>query len=210
LVVVDDREPKRVIHNGREFFPDLVVTRLDVGDVVEGNVCIERKTALDFAGSVNDKRIFDQAYNMKTNYDHSVVIMTGSFEDIRNNRYCNNFPVNRFIGAMSDLYMYYGVPVLRVENEKMFWRYCESLIRKSNGEAPTVIKKVKRGKGDIRIGVLMGVPNLGEKRARQILKIYTIHELCHATVDDLMTIKGIGRKRAQNIKEVFHDNERRT
>lgn len=177
---------------------------MDVGDVVDGNVCIERKTALDFAGSVNDKRIFDQAFNMNANYDHSVIIMTGTYEDIRTNRYCNSFSVNRFIGAMSDLYMFYNVPVLRVENEPMFWRYCESIIRKSNGEAPQTIKKVKRGAGDVRIGVLMGVPNLGEKRARTILKDYTIHELCHASVDDLMTVKGIGKKRALNIKEVFN------
>jgi ERCC4-type nuclease len=134
--------------------------------------------------------------------------MTGSYEDIRTNRYCNNFSVNRFIGAMSDLYVYYGVPVLRVENTTMFWRYCESIIRKSNGEAPKIVKKVKRGTGDIRIGILMGIPNLGEKRARALLKDFTIHELCHASIEDLQTIKGIGKKRARNIKEFLHDNER--
>lgn len=208
MVTVDFREPKNVITNGREYFPDLNVAKLEYGDIVEGDIAIERKTALDFAGSVNDKRIFTQAYGMSSNYKNAYIIMTGSYEDIRNNRYCNNFPVNRFIGAMSDLLMFYNVPVLRVENENMFWRYTESIIRKSNGEAPQVIKKVPRGKGDIRIGVLMGVPNLGEKRAREILKTYTIHELCHATIDDLRTVKGIGKKRAQNIKEVFHDNKR--
>jgi Fanconi anemia group M protein len=203
MVLIDDREPKKVIHKGREFFPDLTVARLEVGDIVENNIAIERKTALDFAGSVNDHRIFEQAYNMNANYDHSFVIMTGSYEDIRRNRYCNGFSVNRFIGAMADLLMFYNTPVLRVETEPMLWRYCQSIFKKANGDAPIKIKKVKRGKGDVRIGVLCGVPNIGEKRARNLLKIYTIHELCHATVDDLTTVNGIGKKRAKNIKEVF-------
>jgi len=49
----------------------------------------------------------------------------------------------------------------------------------------------------------LGIYGLGEKRARSILKQFSIHELCHASVDDLTTIKGIGVKYARAIKKVF-------
>jgi ERCC4-type nuclease len=201
MVLVDDREPKKVIKKGYKYFPDLTVTRLDVGDVVDGNVAIERKAILDFVGSVNDNRIFFQCQNMKMNYEHSYVIMVGSYEDIRLNRYVN-FSVNRFIGAMADLTMLYKVPVLRVENDQMFWRYCQSLFKKANGKPP---QKIRKGtpKADIRTGILCGVPGLGEKRAKNVLGQFTIHELCHATVKDIQSVDGIGIKRARAIKEAF-------
>lgn len=203
LVIVDDREPKKIINKGRKYYPDLTVSRLLVGDVIHKNVCIERKTALDFAASVNDKRIYAQVANMKSNFEHSFVIMTGSFEDVRRNRY-QHMTINRFIGAMADLAMYYHVPVLCCENDEQFWRYCDSIFRKIDGDAPKVVRKVNKYKGNGELSVLCGVPNLGEKRAHALLKRFrTIHDICHASKDDLMTVDGIGKKRANMIKKVF-------
>lgn len=201
MVLVDDREPKKVIKKGRKYFPDLSVARLEVGDVIDGNTSIERKTTLDFVGSVNDGRIFSQAQNMKANFENSFIIMIGSYEAVRTNRYVN-FPINRFIGAMADLTMLYHVPVLRVENEEQFWRYCQSLFKKANGEPPVNVTR-KKANGDVRVGMLCAIPGIGEKKARNILKQFTIHELCHAGVDDIRTVKGIGVKRARAIKEAL-------
>lgn len=201
MVLVDDREPKKVITKGRKYFPDLTVSRLEVGDVIEGNCCVERKEILDFVGSVNDGRIFSQVQNMKANFENSFVIMIGDYERVRTNRYVN-FPVNRFIGAMADITMLYHVPVLRVENEEMFWRYCQSLFKKAKGEPPVNVTR-KKVNGDVRVGMLCAINGIGEKKARNILKQFTIHQLCHANVDDIRTVKGIGAKRARAIKEAL-------
>lgn len=180
------------------------VVRLDVGDVVDGNVAIERKTANDFASSVNSGRIFAQAINMRANYEHCYIIVIGSYELVRANRY-QNMSINRYIGAMSDLLMLYKIPVLQCENDEQFWRYCQSIFRKVDGNAPKQIKKVNQYNGNAQLAMLCGIPGLGEKKARALLRQFSIHEICHADEDDLMTTKGIGRKHAANIKKWLHD-----
>jgi len=203
MPIVDDREPKTVQNVLREYFPDLVVRRIEVADVIDGNIAIERKTSLDFAASITgEKRLYSQARNMRMNYEHCYIIMVGTYEDVRNSRY-HDVTVNRFIGAMADMAMLYKVPVLQCENNKQFGRYCQSLFKKADGEAPNNITKVNKWKENQELSCLLGIYGLGEKRARSILKQFSIHELCHASVDDLTTIKGIGVKYARAIKKVF-------
>jgi ERCC4-type nuclease len=199
---MDDREPKKVQKACRKQYPDLVVRRMDVGDYIHGNVCIERKTALDFASSIRDGRLYSQVLAMRQ-FANPLIIMEGSYEDVRTNRY-QDVSINEFIGAMADCCMLYKVPVLHCENNSQFARYADSLFRKADGETPEQkFTRVNKWKGNQELSCLLGIYGLGEKRARAILKQFDFRGLCEASVDDLMSVKGIGNKYAKAIKEVF-------
>lgn len=204
MVLVDIREPKKVINEGYRYFPDMEVVKLEVGDVVDGNIVIERKTSLDFSSSVNNGRVFNQAVNMRANYQHCYIIVVGDYEAVRTNCY-QKMDINRYIGSMADLVMLYKVPVLHCQNNNQFWRYCQSIFKKVDGDAPKQIKRVNQYNGNAQLAMLCGIPGLGEKKARALLRQFSIHEICHADEDDLMTTKGIGRKHAANIKKWLHD-----
>jgi Fanconi anemia group M protein len=202
-MIVDDREVKRVINKGRKFFPDLVKARLEVGDVVEGSVVFERKEIEDFCSSVISGRVFSQAQNMRLNYENCYIIIIGDFEKVRNNRYIN-FTIDQFIGAMASLTTKYGCSCLRVDNQTQYWKLIKAILSKT-GEKPTQReKRVKKVKGNSAVACLCGVPNLGEKKARALLRRFkTIENVCKASEEDLCTVNGIGIKRARNIRKVL-------
>lgn len=207
LVTCDDRENKRVRNALRKYFPDMNVSRLDIADFVDDDLgfCIERKGILDMSSSITDGRVFRQAREMRDSYEHCFIIQVGTYEAIRTNRYHKNMSINRFIGALSDLAMLYKVDVLQCENLSQYARYVDSLYRKVGKETP--IRKEKRHKKiktNQTLSCLLGLEGIGEKRARDILKQYpTIGSICKASVEDLATVRGIGKKRSKAIKEIF-------
>jgi ERCC4-type nuclease len=206
-IIVDDREPKSVQNALRKYFPDLIVRRLDYGDVIDTdkNACVERKKDLDLSSSIDDGRLLNQAEGMKENFEHAIIIKVGNYENVRRNRYHKRMTIHRFIGGETDSLCYYGIPIVQCENESQFSRYVDSFFRKIGGKRPQkAIKRKNKKKNDDKISCLLGIHMLGEKRARALLKQFTFGELCKATEKDLMTVVGIGRKHANIIKQVFN------
>ena len=59
---LDDREQSQAVKDAFQFVAatrvfDYEIAHLDIGDVVCGNVCIERKEATDFVCSIMDGRL---------------------------------------------------------------------------------------------------------------------------------------------------------
>lgn len=208
MIIVDDRENKKVQNALRKYFPDLIVMRLDYGDVVdtEKSIVIERKKDLDLSSSIDDGRLPDQSKGMKDNFEHAYIIKIGTYENVRKNRYHQKMSVNRFIGGETDCLCYDGIPVCQVENDSQFARYCDSIFRKMGTRRPKkFIKKRRKNKNDQKLSVLFGVEGLGEKRCRALLKYFkTIGAICRATEEELMDVPGIGKKRAVQIKKVLN------
>lgn len=207
LAVCDDRENKPVRNALRKYFPDMNITRIEIGDFIDDDLdfCIERKNVLDLAGSIKDGRVFDQAINMKDNYKHVYIIQVGTYEQVRLNHY-QNISINHFIGAQTDLAMLYGVPVLQCENLPQYARYVNSLFRKIDQEPPVRKERRKRKiKENKELSMLLGIRGLGEKRCRAILKQFpSIRNICEASVEDLASVKGIGNKYSREIKKVLY------
>ena len=206
MVLVDDREPKNVIEKGFEFFSDLTVARLDVGDVVNGNIAIERKKANDFASSINNKRMINQIVNLKANFEIPILIITGSYNDVATNRH-QDMSAARYRSEIDQIKLLYRIPVFEIpksENEEKFWKKCDWIFRKSKITPSSTVQRVAKYNGDERVAVLCGITGLGEKRAKAILKQFPkIKNICSASIEDLTTVKGIGKNRARRIKKVF-------
>lgn len=208
MIIVDDRESKKVQQALRKYFPDLVVRRLDYGDVIdtEKDIAIERKGDLDLSSSIMDKRLPNQAEGMQNAFSHAYIIKVGTYENVRVNRYHKNMSINRFIGAETDCLCYNGIPVLQCENLSQYARYVDSIFRKHGEKKPRkVLQRKNKKKDDGKLSVLLGIHLLGEKRARALLKQFgSIGEICKASETDLMSVHGIGRKQSVAIKKILY------
>lgn len=185
----------------------MIVERMEIGDFVDDDLdaVIERKRVDDLSASIQDGRVYEQAIAMRDNYKHAYIIQVGTYEQIRLDKYQKNMSINRFIGALTDLAIIYQVPVLQCENLAQYARYVDSMFRKIDKEPPTRKERRKQKiKTNQTLSCLLGLNGVGEKRAHMILKQFpTIHDICHASTDDLSTIKGLGMKKAKEIKKVL-------
>lgn len=205
-IQVDSRETDKVIKNAREHFKSLEVTFLPIGDFVSGEVCIERKKLDDFVGSINSKRMYNQAANMEKNYKHNYIIIIGRLSQLENSRFFD-FSKRRFRREVAYLMANYNVKVLVVDDDKSFYEQIYQIFKqhgeKSEGKK-NGIKRIAPRTGDVYIDMICVVDKIGPKKAEEILKIYKVYELFDASVKDLMAIKGIGKTQATRIKEVYH------
>lgn len=68
------------------------------------------------------------------------------------------------------------------------------------------LKKATKNDKAVVVGCLYQIPNVGIKQASAIvdeLNITHARELCDLTMDDLLSVQGIGKGRAEKIKEEF-------
>ncbi len=113
-ILIDDREDGSVVEEFVKILSkdDKVEScRLKTGDYVMDNVCIERKSAVDFCASIIDGRLKEQSERMVNNFKYNYVIVSGRFE---NNGDIN---INCVLGMISSL-MVKGINVTCVADDK--------------------------------------------------------------------------------------------
>jgi ERCC4-type nuclease len=207
MIYVDDREPPNVQEMALKYFPECKITRLEVGDIVctDNSVCIERKSVEDLAGSLMDGRLMRQIGNMKNNFDNNWVIIVGDERKLYTHRYIT-FYKEQFIGIVGSLFASYGIHTWQVRDMKDYFLYSKDFINKSNGEEKDlskVYRKVPKCK-DAYVGMLRQIPFVGDKQAEAILDQYTIRQLHDVSEGDLCRIRGVGKKTAKKVKELFY------
>lgn len=175
---------------------------LVVGDVVCGNVVIERKEASDFVSSIFDGRLKEQAAKMSMNFQHKYVIIEGdpfhSGSDISD---------HAIIGKMTSLLVKNDIRLLVVNNTEQFVYACYSLITKhqeaKNFCADDFEKVLFKIDGEaILTAMLFQIPGLGIDKSKQIAQLYnnSLKAFVNtATENELIKIDGIGKKTAQKV-----------
>ena len=215
-VILDSLEPEHIKDLFHEFYPDGVVERLDSGDLActEYNVAIERKTAPDFVGSVmgsngEDGRLWHQARRMRDTYASSYIILIGGYNDLPEPDK-QRFPHKMWTGAIISLMARYNMKFLKVNTNREFFQISKRIFSKSDGidKHPMNIKRATNEKEAVLVGALYQVPGIGleySKRIIDVLGIDSIIELCKTTVEDLMSVDGIGERKAKSIKEYYFE-----
>jgi len=181
-------------------------TFLEVGDIVCGNVVIERKEAGDFVGSIMDGRLTDQAHQMCLNFEHKYVIIEGNPFRTR-----SSINENAIIGKMTSLYVKYNIPVMFVENQAQLAYASYSLITKHMDGAsynPEDFVKLKHKVSDeeILVAMLHQIPNLGYDKAQAIAELYnfSLKEFVNsANPGRLKTIDGVGTTMSKKIMKLI-------
>jgi DNA excision repair protein ERCC-4 len=194
--------PQALAHSGRA---DLRFQRLAIGDYcVDGSVIFERKTAVDFANSLVDGRLFRQASRMASSSLRTAYILEGTLLDWRNLRIARD----SLQGALITLMLVFDIPVLRsaspTESARLITYAGHQLMRlRDPYHTPCRQAKAKRRKPR-QLGVLRSFPGVGPDRAVKLLEHFgTLRACFNASKEQLLAIEGIGLRTATIIHNLL-------
>ena len=212
-VWIDYRETKRIKQSSKFFEKkghNVIIKELLYGDFICGDCCIEYKTTKDFINSVQDKRVFRQAINMRNHFKHSFVVIEAEHKKIdraiRDSLFHKGgtFSWNQFYGAVASLSTYSNV--LIVPNFTEGLKLMNYLFEKCNDDKIRTFVKPVTSEEQWLVNFLCCEKgkNLGIKKAKLIvdeLGLETLYDLFSITKEDLLSIKGVGEATADSIME---------
>lgn len=211
-IYIDSREGKRIspcLSHFKNTTYETEVKQLQYGDFVCGNAAIEYKATEDLIHSIQSKRIFKQAVNLANNYEHAFIFMEAEKVKLQ-----NAIKKSQFVGQPFSWAQYYGaisslsqivVPIV-VPNFKQSCQLMEKLFKKCNdGKIRTVFTNAKKY-DNFLVNSLSSIDGI-DKFALPIidtLELKCFEDLCNVTYDDLIGVKGIGKKKAETVMKAIH------
>lgn len=221
-VTIDSREQNR-IQSATQYYEEQGLTvnveELPIGDYIftdgKEQVVFEMKLISDFVSSIQNGRIFNQAINQSENYDYHFVIIHG---DLATRSKClamsrNYIPVTvfQYLGAIASLNRYTTVietysPYL---NESYYRMMTQA--RKCLSDKPVVKKFPRKDKNVCFNWLAYCNYGISAKKATAIvetLDLHTLNDLQNLTLEELLTVEGIGKKTAENIIEAIHGDKK--
>jgi len=202
VVLVDSREPEWVYEMFHSMGYRVEREYLDIGDIVIGDLCIERKTPTDLVNSVTSGRLWEQMYSL-TQYDRRLLLIHDPFLPFISSR-----GKRVFYDAVATVITSYRTPVFRVEDRRELMVFLDSLVKKLNKKRESLKPVLHRKKKEmtvqeIREEILTCLPTVGRKRARLILSQIDFPTLISSPRERIQELKGVGEKLAEVIVEVF-------
>ncbi len=213
----NDSPSFRIIADSREFGSEVIRNliregvaveskNLDAGDyVISDRVIVERKSAGDFVKSIVDGRLFQQVRAMKETYDVCVIIVEGDLTSV-------NFNQNAVMGALASLLVDFKVPVIFTKNPKETAELIKSMARREKSRGREVaVNRRKKGTTmqERQRAVVEALPNISATLAKRLLtELGSVKNVINADVSSLMSVRGIGRKTAEEIYEVVNSDYR--
>lgn len=207
--LLDDREHSEELKNAFSIVSiqrmfDYESAHLEIGDVQCGNVCIERKEASDFVGSIMDGRLKEQARKMQLGFEHRYIIIEGNPFQTQ-----SAIHSNAIIGKMTSLMVKHRIGLLFVENPLQFVEMCYSLIKKHQETYsfdPTFVPSSipKKTDEDILAMMLMNIQGISYSKAKDISEMYSNSMNCLVNNCDskqIQSLDGIGKVLANRIVE---------
>ncbi len=201
-VVVDSRELQSEVVKELALMPDVKVSvfRLEVGDfVLSDRVAVERKTVEDLAASLIDGRIFEQIHRLREVYETPILLIEGKDPYRPSRRGVNP---KSLMGLVSSLALM-GVPVLWAKDHRDTAQILRLIARREQLERKrrvTLKSAPSRSLSEDMERVLSSIPGVGPETARKLLKKFgSLIDVFNADRDQLMEVKGIGRKLADFI-----------
>lgn len=206
VVYADVREEKSGVPRLIEARGILVVRKqLPVGDyIISGEAVVERKSAYDFAHSLFDGRLFDQASRLAEAYPIVIYIVEG-----------DPFRIRRFSGrreqltaALTALILDFNVKVIYSLGPDHTAAIIASLARRMQhgGRRGVVIHKKPKlsTTREWQLYILQSFPGIGPKTAERILERFgSIEAFVRASISEIAKVPGIGEKRAEEIKRIL-------
>ena len=201
-IYCDDREENTLVVEKLKALNAIVkIIRLSVGDfILSDRACVERKTSSDFESSVVDGRLFTQAQDLKENFASPIIAIVGfDFERLH---------ANAIQGALIALAVDYKIPAFFFESDEKLADFLYALGKREQLN-PLREMKVQFSKKGLSLGqqqrlIVESLPMVGPKGALALLEHFkTIENIVKASEKELREVKGVGRKRAKQIKAVF-------
>ena len=218
LVQIDSREKDRV-KTASEYYKkqglDVEVCELEIGDYLfDGKVVFEMKLISDFVSSIQNGKIFNQAISQAEEFPYHYVIIVGN-EHTRTkclamSRNYRPVTVFQYLGAIASLNRYTTViesysPYIEETYYRMF-----ITAKKALSDKPIVKKFPRKHKNPAFNWLCYCNYGISAKKATAIIEtldLHTLQDLQKLTVEELLTVEGIGEKTATNIIEAIHGSQ---
>ena len=201
-IIADFREvPSGIIDKLKLKNVELSIASLSSGDYfINNQLMVERKSAEDFIQSIFDNRLFDQCHQLRKKQLRSIIIIEG-------NPYQTTHKIDKqaIKGAILSILANWQIPVMFSKDKEdtvqiLFMLGNQSV--KDNCLIPLIkgykSKKIKSPK----LRFLQGLPLIGPNLADRLYNNFgSIESVITASFEDLMKIKGIGKKGAKKIRD---------
>ena len=199
MIIVDCHEPKSI----RDLLQQRTETKvcsLTTGDYLIKNIAIERKTLGDFLNSLVQQRLFSQLTRLKTAFPVSFLIVEAfDLGVIQNSRV--------FYGSILTIMLEINVKIIFTQTQEQTAEVILLMAGFSRGNEVT-LPLLERKPKEIPLFIqqchlIAKIPHVGNMKAKVLLRhFHTPHALFSASLTELQAVAGIGRKTAENIKQV--------
>jgi Fanconi anemia group M protein len=203
-ILVDNRERNfMLIEKLNELGAELEFHNLPVGDyILSDRVCVERKRINDFENSIMNGRLFDQIERLRASFPKPIVILEGDGSEYR-------LGSNVITGTIISLYTDYDAQVILSANEdetaEILYTIAKREQEKKEREPRLIGTKRAFTNEEWQRLILSSIPGVGPKLAYELLKEFkSIKNVVNASVDELMKVDKIGKKKASRIHEILN------
>lgn len=210
-VILDYRERKLIKHFVK-FCNLLEITTLPIGDFIfESGLVVERKSSEDFENSMKTDRLWEQLKILSECNEILGIPITRKLLLIHGRFSYESPPI---AGAIYKIIFNYGIPVVKIENYELE-DYLRILFQREasgkNSQPPESFSKARKipsknmSDEDWKIYVLSSIPEVGEVLAKRLLQRFgSIRNIANASITQLMSVEGIGEKKANTIFRILH------
>jgi ERCC4-related helicase len=205
VIVADSRELGALVTRELAKLGVLVKSEtLQVGDfVLSERVVVERKDVEDFASSIIDGRLFQQAVNLKNAYTKPVIIVEG--ETLTGS---GRVRPEAMMGAYASILLDYGIPIVWTQKPSETAQIMFAMARREQIQekrAPRIMTLTKPATiEDQQEFIVSSLPNIDNTRAKKLLEsFHTVERVFMANKEELMSVSGIGEKISEEIRRVL-------
>lgn len=169
--------------------------------VISKRLAVERRTASRFVAGIMDKSLFISAIYLREHFSVPVLIVQGKVD--YDYRMLNPQAVR---GALTAMMTEYGLSVLSTEDEEETAHILAMMVRQEQLGVPDISLIPKRKAADLpdqQRRVVEMLPGVGMALARDLLQdLGSIRRIVNATPEQLQTLRGVGPKKAKEIRRV--------
>lgn len=172
--------------------------------VVSGKVGVELKKVPDFVASIIDGRILDQVRDLKNSFPKAVLVIEGE-EDIYSVRKVH---ANAIRGMLASIVLDFHVPVLYTKNPSDTAALLAVMAKREQGKEIDFSLHALKPKSirEQQEFIVSAFPNIGMQTSRLLLENFgSIKKLVNSTEEQLLELKGVGEKTAQQLVKMFEE-----
>jgi Fanconi anemia group M protein len=207
VLIVDHREYKSTI--ARLLSQKSLIIKpkqLDVGDyIVSSRIGVERKTVDDFLQSLISGKLFDQLHRLRGAYPRPILILEG--EGLFTKRNVNH---NAIYGSLIAICVDFGIPILKTQTPEETADLLAVMVKREQQQEqkPVVLRGEKPSMtlSERQRFVVEGLPLISSVMAKRLLQHFgSIPSLVNASQDELQEVFGVGKRIANEIYSVLHE-----
>lgn len=212
-VAVDDREPTAVLESVRHH-PDVDAVesrRLEAGDLVLGDVGVERKTLGDYTSTLLGRSapdLYDQVRRLRAAYEHSYLLLEAELPADG----AEGVPAAAVRGSAASITARLDTPVIPCSDLPRLVDLAVRLGRKhvEQPSKPAIPSGSVTGLETPTAKRMYGcIDGIGPEMAERLHAAYpAVADLVAASEAELVAIEGVGPSRAAAIQAAFRDPDR--